>query len=360
MDKKNQPRYQIFVSSTFRDLKEEREAVLNAILKLHQFPMGMETFPAANSTPWELIERLIEDSDYYVLIIGGKYGSVDDDGVSYTEKEYDLAVKLGRHILVFMHESPENIPINKSDLDPDVKMKLDAFRKKASKHHVNTWTNAADLQIKVLASLSLAIANFPQVGWVKASGQDNKDLMRQIIHLHMDMNKMSAKFTELEAKNKELQLFNESILAEMGTNDLAGGEDKILIKFRFSKNRNTKFRISELETTWDDVFYGLANSMKNWAILNKIESEYSSYISEHYSEFSVEGTDSNGQKLIGQIEVFVESPVPTADQILDQFILLGLVENKEGIKYKLTTAGLNKYLRYFAFYKSDDNQADEL
>lgn len=46
----SQPRYQIFVSSTFKDLREEREAVLNAILKLNQFPAGMELFPATNET----------------------------------------------------------------------------------------------------------------------------------------------------------------------------------------------------------------------------------------------------------------------------------------------------------------------
>ena len=72
----SQPRYQIFVSSTFQDLEEERKAILNAILKLNQFPAGMEIFPAANDTAWELIKKVIEDSDYYVLVIGGRYGSM--------------------------------------------------------------------------------------------------------------------------------------------------------------------------------------------------------------------------------------------------------------------------------------------
>jgi hypothetical protein len=78
-----QPRYQIFVSSTFRDLREERQAALDAILELSHFPAGMEIFPAADATPWELIRAIIADLDYYVLIIGGKYGSTGPDGVSY-------------------------------------------------------------------------------------------------------------------------------------------------------------------------------------------------------------------------------------------------------------------------------------
>lgn len=66
----SQPRYQVFVSSTFRDLQVERQCALDAILELNHFPAGMEIFPAADATPWELIERIIGDSDYYVLIIG--------------------------------------------------------------------------------------------------------------------------------------------------------------------------------------------------------------------------------------------------------------------------------------------------
>jgi hypothetical protein len=89
------PRYEIFISSTFRDLKAERQAVLEAILELGHFPAGMEIFPAANATPWTLIETIIKDCDYYVLIIGGMYGSTDETGVSYTEREYDLALRCG-------------------------------------------------------------------------------------------------------------------------------------------------------------------------------------------------------------------------------------------------------------------------
>ena len=94
-----QPRYQIFVSSTFRDLREERQAALEAILELGHFPAGMETFPAADATPWELIKSIIADSDYYVLIVGAKYGSTGPDGISYTEMEFNLAVELGKPIL---------------------------------------------------------------------------------------------------------------------------------------------------------------------------------------------------------------------------------------------------------------------
>jgi len=42
----------------------------------------MELFPASNKKQWTIIKRVIDDSDFYLLIIAGRYGSlgIDDDG----------------------------------------------------------------------------------------------------------------------------------------------------------------------------------------------------------------------------------------------------------------------------------------
>jgi len=61
-------------------LKDERQAVLKAVLELNQMPAGMELFPASDDSAWQLIRDVIDGSDYYLLIIGGRYGSVDDEG----------------------------------------------------------------------------------------------------------------------------------------------------------------------------------------------------------------------------------------------------------------------------------------
>lgn len=87
-------RHQIFVSSTFTDLVEERAEVIQALWELDCIPTGMEAFVASNEDQWSVIKRVIEECDYYVLIVGGRYGSVNSDGVSYTEKEYRYAKKL--------------------------------------------------------------------------------------------------------------------------------------------------------------------------------------------------------------------------------------------------------------------------
>ncbi len=92
-------RYQVFVSSTFFDLKDERSRVMEALLELDCFPAAMELFPASDNTAWEWIQKVIQDSDYYLVIVGNRYGSTDEQGLSYTEREYDYAVAIGKPVM---------------------------------------------------------------------------------------------------------------------------------------------------------------------------------------------------------------------------------------------------------------------
>lgn len=92
MDKK----YQVFVSSTYEDLQEERKAVMEALLQMNCFPVGMEYFNASDESQWDVIKQLIDECDYYVLIVAGRYGSVEEStGKSYTQKEFEYAVSKG-------------------------------------------------------------------------------------------------------------------------------------------------------------------------------------------------------------------------------------------------------------------------
>ncbi len=98
--------YQIFVSSTFSDLRNEREEVAECIIGFGHLPIGMERFPAANENPLDHIYKMIDFSDYYVLILGMRYGSYNNNlKMSYTEAEYEYAFSLEKPILVFCLEN---------------------------------------------------------------------------------------------------------------------------------------------------------------------------------------------------------------------------------------------------------------
>lgn len=174
-------RYQVFVSSTYADLKEERQHVIQALMEMDCIPAGMELFPAADEEQWEFIKRVIDDCDYYLLVIGGRYGSVTPEGISYTEKEYDYAVDIGLKVIALIHEAPDDIPLRKSDIDPELRARLQAFRERVSENRlVRFWKSAEELPGFVALSLSKTIKMFPAVGWVRADAVGSEELLSEL------------------------------------------------------------------------------------------------------------------------------------------------------------------------------------
>lgn len=174
-------RYQVFVSSTYADLKAERQKVIQALMELDCIPAGMELFPAADEEQFEFIKRVIDDCDYYLLIIGGRYGSVTPEGISYTEKEYEYALDRGLKVIALLHENPDEIPFGKSEQNPDLRARLEAFRERvATDRLVRFWRSADELPGIVALSLSKTIKMFPAVGWVRADRVSSEELLTEI------------------------------------------------------------------------------------------------------------------------------------------------------------------------------------
>lgn len=180
-------RYQVFVSSTYTDLKEERQSVIQALMEMDCIPSGMEIFPAADEEQFEFIKKVIDDCDYYLLIIGARYGSTTKDGISYTEKEYDYAVEKGLDVIAMIHESPDELPVKNADIDPELREKLQAFRDKVSKGRlVKYWKTPDDLAGKVSRSLLQTIKAHPAVGWIRADIVPSTEILSEINELRKD------------------------------------------------------------------------------------------------------------------------------------------------------------------------------
>lgn len=161
-------RYQVFVSSTYRDLQDERREVMQALLEMDCFPAGMELFPAADDDAWTLIKSVITESDYFVAIVAGRYGSVDDAGISFTEKECDFAHAIGKPISALLHKEPGQIPFHSSEREPALRQKLECFRAKLEhRHSCKYWTSAHQLGGVVAKSINWMIKNKPTPGWVR-------------------------------------------------------------------------------------------------------------------------------------------------------------------------------------------------
>ena len=187
-------RYQVFASSTYADLREERRRVIQTLMEMDCIPSGMELFPAADEEQWQFI-KVIDDCDYYLLIIGGRYGSTTPEDVSYTEKEYDYAMDRGIKVIAFLHEKPEEIPVGKSDiLDPESRKRLDAFREKVGKNRlIKFWKSAEELPGLVALSVSKAIKSYPAVGWMRANQIPSAELLREINELRKRNDELGKK-----------------------------------------------------------------------------------------------------------------------------------------------------------------------
>ncbi|MFL9692989.1 DUF4062 domain-containing protein [Aeromonas veronii] len=157
-------RYQVFVSSTFVDLKDERQKVLQTLMEMDCIPAGMELFPAADEEQWEFIKKVIDDCDYYLLIIGGGYGSIADDGISYTEKEFDYAVSKNIKVIALLHNEPDSLPREKTELDPNNYAKLIQFKNKVRNGRlVRFWESSSQLPGEVALSLNKTIKMYPAI-----------------------------------------------------------------------------------------------------------------------------------------------------------------------------------------------------
>ena len=113
MDEK---KYQIFISSTYNDLVEERKKAADVILTAGCIPAGMENFVATDDEQFTVIKKVIDLCDYYVLIIGGRYGTVNPQtGKSYTEMEYDYAIEKKIPVLVFAIDNVDGLEESKKE-----------------------------------------------------------------------------------------------------------------------------------------------------------------------------------------------------------------------------------------------------
>ncbi|MFR2641525.1 DUF4062 domain-containing protein [Faecalibacterium sp.] len=179
-------KYQVFISSTYEDLKEERAAVTQCLLDNNCIPVGMEQFPASNMSQMEYIEKMLDDCDYYILIIGGRYGSLDDDGVGYTEKEYNYAQQKGIPVMAFVNLHPEKLPNEKCEHANIEKFKAFRDRVRNAKKLVKGYSDIGDLKANVVTAVNAAIREYPGIGWVRATDllqEENLEMGNNVVAL---------------------------------------------------------------------------------------------------------------------------------------------------------------------------------
>ena len=187
-------KYQVFISSTYEDLKTERQAAISCLLDMNCIPVGMEQFPASSLSQWEYIKKMIDMSDYYLLIVAGKYGSIDpEENISYTEKEYRYAIHKKMPILAFLHKNIDSLPAIKVGATDEERERVKKFHNtvKEAGRLVNFYSNEDELKYKIAMAMPKIINDVPMPGWVRADQAEKaiatagdtdgiRDLQRQL------------------------------------------------------------------------------------------------------------------------------------------------------------------------------------
>lgn len=314
-------RYQVFISSTYADLIKERQEVIQALLELDCIPSGMELFQAANEDQWSTIKRVIDDCDYYIVIIGGRYGSIGPDKISYTEMEYRYALEAQKPIIAFLHKDPGKITSEKSEQDPDSIQKLSEFRDLAQQKMVKFWMTAEDLGSIVSRSMVRLMKTNPATGWIRADEAMDTESLKQINHLRKQID-------ELESEIKRLKT-----TAPSGSEQFAQGNGTIKINILCNlKGRGyvTFTEDTSIDMRWNELFAILAPHMIDEASDSSLQNKLcasikSMYGSDRLPTIQTELEYSSGRMIDCQL-YRVDINDDDFQTIKVQFRALGLIE----------------------------------
>lgn len=317
MDKK----YQVFVSSTYEDLIRERSEVMHALLELDCIPAGMELFPASNESQWEVITSIIDECDYYILILGGRYGSLDPDGKGYTEKEYDYAIEKKKPIISFLHKEPESLPKKNTEQTDKGQELYEQFRGKIDKT-CKFWSNYNELGGLVSRSLIQLRKTHPAIGWVRANQVASEETTKEILDLRKTKDDLRD------------QLEKTNISAPEGTEDLAQNDDLFEINYTVKSKINWEGEIVsyqygvgtrknfnfKINLKWSEIFYVVLPKMFGEASNTQIRAALNSKLSKLASDNKKIMKLSNDTNLLG-FSIDVED----LETIIIQLKALGII-----------------------------------
>lgn len=216
-------RYQVFVSSTFKDLQEERWEAVKALMALNCIVAGMEFFSAVDEEQFSYIKSVIDECDYCVLILGGRYGSIAPDGLGYTEKEYEYAKSKGIRVIALVYKMPEALPPEKRETDPEKLSLFNAFRDRVcASCLVSYWTDIRDIQKEVMQGFFTARTRYPAIGWVRANTVASEEILREINELRKENIELKKSIQTRE--NKYIEFLQKCVPFSYNI----GGEEKII------------------------------------------------------------------------------------------------------------------------------------
>lgn len=237
-------KYQVFISSTYTDLLNERQAAVEAVLKAGHIPAGMELFTSTNKSQWTIIQRWIDESDIYMLILGGRYGSIDpESGKSYTHLEYEYAHSINKPLFAVVINDDALRKKTYDERETVNPKSLEDFRQQVLSYLSSFFSDSKDIKLAVHESLGTLIQDNELIGWVRGN-QQNEGLASELVRLNEENRKLREENDEFK-RNQQVRLPKLTVEINDG--------QPLILKYQEYKNLHYKKREPIVWSNVDDV-----------------------------------------------------------------------------------------------------------
>jgi|ERR1043165_690309 hypothetical protein len=196
----SEKKLQVFVSSTYSDLREERQAAVEAILASGHIPAGMELFAAGDESQMQVIRRWIDESDVFMLILGSRYGSIEPETQkSYVQLEYEYALSKQKPLFAVVKAGTENATATEAASNNSA-ANFWTFRDLVTKKVVRFWNDPRDIKLSVHETLAEFARRPELVGWRHTPDVDFASISQEVARLSSDNSALRERLAASSAR----------------------------------------------------------------------------------------------------------------------------------------------------------------
>ncbi len=246
----SEKRYHVYIStSVWDDVKPERLKLENTLLNLGVFPWEFNEPRTSLNTA--LARRQIDDCDYVIFLLGGRYGDLSASGISYMHLDFLYAMNKQKNIISFVDAHPEKRLEAERENDPEMLKKFSAFREQLQRdsHHYAEYKNNVELERITRNTFAKAIVETPALGWTRPRNSDV--LQNEIQRLRQKIAKLEESL--VQARHE----VHENTVKDIASDPEA---EKVAIGYRAHayQDGNLKDIYPQRDMTWMELFYVLA------------------------------------------------------------------------------------------------------
>lgn len=246
-------RFQVFISTTYPDMQAARQALMLPFMDLGLVPMSMDLHLEDSHSLMPVAQRLINDCDYFVILLGGRYGTLSPLGLSFPHREYIFAATKRKPVLALIHDQPLSLPEDAREPHREGQVRRDDFaRLLETKVPSYRWRDERELAGLVARVMPEMMRQYPAHGWVRADAvasvgaEDAQTLRRRI--------------DALEREREELLGGGHSMARH-----LARGSDRVALDYSCNvyEGGDCKQAMTSRELDWNRIFACVAPVMLN-------------------------------------------------------------------------------------------------